>query len=200
MPEAIDALAAPAGWAATAVPAPKAGQVHLRELERGDIPRVNAWRNDPALVGLLGGSFRHVCRAVDEAWYDRYLASRQNNVRLAICLGSDRTVVGAIYLLDIDWLHRHAELAIWIGEAAARGQGVGRQAVTGLLDHAFGDLNLQRVHLSVLTDNDRAIALYRRAGFTAEGVQRQAAYKQGRWRDLLLMSILREEHLTKKGE
>jgi RimJ/RimL family protein N-acetyltransferase len=170
-----------------------ATRVRLRELERRDLPQINAWRNDPQLVALLGGSFRHVCQAVDEAWYDRYMASRNHNVRLAICTGEE--VVGAIYLLDIDWQHRNAELAIWIGEANARGNGIGRQAVKAMLDHAFGDLNLERVYLSVLTDNKRAVALYHSCSFSTEGVQRRATFKQGRWRDLLLMSVLNDEHL-----
>ena len=167
--------------------------VALRELERSDLPLINRWRNDPSLVAMLGGSFRHVCMAVDEKWYEHYLANRAGNVRLAITL-ADGTTVGAVYLVAIDWLHRDAEFAIWIGAAAARGIRVGETATRLMLDHAFADLNLHRVHLSVLAHNERAIRLYRKVGFVDEGVQRRAVYKGGEYRDLNLMAMLRDEH------
>lgn len=168
-------------------------EITLRELERSDLPLINGWRNDASLVAMLGGSFRHVCMAVDEKWYDHYLANRAGNVRLAITL-ADGTPVGAVYLVSIDWLNRDAEFAIWIGTAAARGVRVGEAATRLMLDHAFEDLNLHRVHLSVLAHNERALRLYRKVGFVDEGVQRRAVYKGGEYRDLILMSMLRDEH------
>jgi RimJ/RimL family protein N-acetyltransferase len=168
--------------------------IRLRELERADLPKLNAWRNDPSLIALLGGTFRHVCLAVDDAWYDRYLAARQNNVRLAITL-DDGSLVGAIYLLNIDWQNRNADLGMWIGEPSARGRGVGTAALRAMLQHAFGDLNLERVQLGVLSDNGPAIALYQKCGFVKEGLFRRAVFKEGRWCDLTRMAILREEFL-----
>ncbi len=39
------------------------------------------------------------------------------------------------------------------------------QATKLLLDHAFNTLELERVYLNVLSDNGRANAFYRKAGF-----------------------------------
>ena len=167
--------------------------VRLRELARSDLDAINRWRNDPDVVALLGGSFRHVCMTVDERWYESYLANRATNVRLAIELG-DGTMVGAVYLVGIDWLNRSAEFAIWIGDAASQGKRVGEAATRLMLAHAFDDLNLERVHLTVLRHNERAIRLYRKVGFVEEGVLRRAAFKGGQYRDLLAMAMLRDEH------
>lgn len=57
----------------------------LRELNREDVPAINTWRNDPALIGMLGAAFRYVSEAVDHKWFEGYLANRANAVRLAIC-------------------------------------------------------------------------------------------------------------------
>jgi RimJ/RimL family protein N-acetyltransferase len=43
------------------------------------------------------------------------------------------------------------------------------------------------------SDNPRAISSYEKAGFTHEGRYRQGAYKKGKYIDILLMSILRDE-------
>jgi RimJ/RimL family protein N-acetyltransferase len=167
-------------------------KVRLREIERSDLATINGWRANRELAAQLGAPFRHVALTVDEKWYEQYLATRANNVRLAICVG-DGAPVGAVYLLGIDWTIRAAEFAIWIGAAGAQGRGIGEAATRLMLDHAFNDLNLGRIYLTVLRDNERALGLYRKLGFVQEGVLRRAAFKAGRYHDMILMALLREE-------
>jgi RimJ/RimL family protein N-acetyltransferase len=168
--------------------------IFLRELERADLPAINAWRADYELVGLLGGSFRHVGSEVDARWFDAYLNLRAHNVRLAICVANSREIVGVVYLLNIDWINRSAEFSIQIGAASARGRGIGKAATELMLTHAFADLNLRRITLTVLATNTHAIALYEKTGFRQEGIFRQAAYKSGAYVDVIPMAILSPEH------
>ncbi len=170
----------------------------LRELERRDLPTISRWRADSSLVGNLGAAFRYIGTAVDEKWFDNYLANRSNNVRLAVC-SEDGTLIGAVYLLGIDWVHRHGEFSIWIGESAVQRKGAGESATRGMLNHAFGDLNLERVWLTVLTRNEPAIRLYRKVGFREEGRQRNAVFKNGRYEDMLMMALLRSEYSLTTG-
>lgn len=167
--------------------------VLLRELERSDLPTLNAWRRDRELVGRLGSAHRFVGPDVDEAWFDGYLASRTNNVRTAICDAVSSRIVGVVYLLSIDWTHRHGEFAILLGDEQVRGKGVGEIATRHMLRHAFKDLNLHRVYLSVLADNAAARALYRKVGFVEEGIARDALFKNGDYADLVTMAILSHE-------
>lgn len=172
--------------------------IRLRELERGDLALLNLWRNDHEQVAPLGGPFRFVSAEAEARWYDGYLASRANNVRLAIC-APDGAMIGVVYLLGIDWVHRCTEFAIWIGEPQARGKKYGEQATRLAVQHAFDDLNLERVHLEVLTHNVRAIRLYTQVGFREEGVKRLAAFKQGKRHDVMLMGLLRGEYVGPGG-
>jgi RimJ/RimL family protein N-acetyltransferase len=164
--------------------------IFLRELERRDLATLNAWRADRELVGLLGGSFRYVGSEIDEKWFDAYLNSRAQNIRLAICLKSTGEAVGVAYLLGIDWVSRCAEFSIQIGVESARGRGIGEVATGLTLQHAFDDLNLHRISLTLLASNARAKALYEKVGFRAEGLLRQAAYKGGRYVDVIPMALL----------
>lgn len=164
--------------------------IFLREIERGDLPTINAWRADKALVSLLGGNFRYVGTEIDGKWFDSYLGARAGNVRLAVCLAATQAMVGVTYLLGIDWVNRSAEFSIQIGAESARGHGIGEAATRLTLEHAFGDLNLNRISLTVLASNTRAIALYEKVGFRAEGLLRQAAFKDGRYLDVIPMALL----------
>ena len=63
-----------------------------------------------------------------------------------------------------------------------------------LLRLAFSEMNLHRIHLRVDADNARGIRCYEKCGFRPEGTMRDAIFREGRYHDQLLMSVLRPEH------
>lgn len=71
------------------------------------------------------------------------------------------------------------------------GQGIGSKLLEALLDTADNWLNIRRTELSVYTDNDAAIGLYKKFGLEVEGVLREYAYRDGRFSDVLTMARLR---------
>lgn len=168
----------------------------LREIERLDLICINKWRNDPVVIDLLRSPFRYINSDVDEDWYSDYINGRKNNIRLVIVDEANDAVVGAVYLTDIDWVARSAEFSVWVGDRSAQGNGAGKYATLSMLKHGFDDVGLNRVYLQVLVDNERALKLYRSVGFVAEGVLRQSVYKNGGFKDVLLMSVLASEYRT----
>ena len=68
-----------------------------------------------------------------------------------------------------------------------------RQLLGGaLLDVADNWMNLRRVELMVYTDNEPAIALYRKHGFEVEGELRDYAVRDGRHVNAYAMARLRD--------
>jgi diamine N-acetyltransferase len=167
--------------------------ITLREIERGDWAQINAWRNDREVVDFLGSNFLFIAEAVDEQWYDSYLSSRDRNIRLAIVTNADDAYIGNVQLTSIHPLNRSAEFSIFIGDKRYWSHGYGREAMLKMLQHGFGDLNLNRIHLTVLDDNERAIRLYESAGFKVEGRLVQAVFKNGSYHDLIAMAALRKD-------
>ena len=70
-----------------------------------------------------------------------------------------------------------------------RGKGIGIALMRATLDRAK-KAGFTRVELTVREDNLRAKSLYEKVGFTAEGVKRRAALVDGKYYDLVLMSLL----------
>ena len=165
----------------------------LRELSRSDLPAMTKWRNDPDVIDQLGSPFRFIDHEVDLKWFDAYLASRMNNVRLAICEMESGKIIGATHLLGIDWINRSADFGIWIGNKESQGHGAGEFATRGILKHAFLDLHLHRIALTVVATNERAIGLYKKIGFVEEGRMRQVIFKHGKYVDMIQMAILSNE-------
>ena len=70
-----------------------------------------------------------------------------------------------------------------------RGRGIGAALIRATLEQAKA-VGFTRVELTVREDNLRAKALYEKAGFAVEGVKRKAALFEGKYFDLILMSLL----------
>ena len=60
----------------------------------------------------------------------------------------------------------------------------------------FFPADLTRIELEVYASNSAAIALYRRFGFSEEGLKRRARFLDGQYQDILLMALLREPGRT----
>lgn len=71
------------------------------------------------------------------------------------------------------------------------GQGIGTALMAALLDAADNWLGLQRIELTVYTDNDPALALYRRFGFVIEGTSQNYAFRAGGFADAHHMARLK---------
>ena len=163
--------------------------VILRALLPTDVEDTLRWHNDPSLYATLAGSFRAVSRATEEEWLRRISLPAPDALNLGIVERVTGNLVGCVYLRDIDPDSRSGELHVFLGEPAARGRGLGEAACRAMIEHAFQALGLQRVYLMVLPENERAIRLYERLGFSRDGLHRAAVLKDGAPRDLLAMSI-----------
>lgn len=166
-------------------------RVKLREIEKRDLTLINQWRNDPEVISYLGSNFIFIAPVIDEKWYEGYLLNRDKAARLAIIDLATDLHIGNVNLTSIHPINRTAEFSIFLGNKDYFSKGYGLEATMMVLRHGFKDLNLNRIYLTVLHDNVRAINTYRKAGFVEEGIQREAVFKEGRYKDLLCMAILR---------
>lgn len=69
-----------------------------------------------------------------------------------------------------------------------QGKGVGTRLMTALMDLADNWLGALRLELTVFSDNERAIALYRKFGFQMEGTHRAYALREGKLADVHAMA------------
>lgn len=163
----------------------------LRPVSSDDLPLLYEWINDREQV-LLNATYKPISLAQHQNWFQS-IQQRQDMVLFGIQTRRSQTLIGTCQLHSIHPIHRCAELQIRIGDVSARGKGYGTEAVGLLLHHAFQDLHLHRVYLHVFSHNAPAIRVYEKAGFVREGVQRQAAYIDGRYVDVVTMGILYNE-------
>lgn len=169
-------------------------QVRLRAIEREDLPKFVQWLNDPEVIrGLLLNVPLSLTQ--EGAWFEglRGRPVEEHPLGIEIETSEGWRLIGNIGLNRIDWKERSAEVGIFIGDKRYWSQGFGRRAMILMLRHAFNNLGLHRVFLRVHDTNPRAIHSYEKAGFIHEGRMRQAHFEEGKFIDVLFMSVLRPE-------
>jgi diamine N-acetyltransferase len=169
--------------------------VRLRAIEREDIPRCVRWVNDPEVIRYTSLNLPF-SQAMEEKWFDRQLeipAAKGQTLAIEVRVGIEWIHVGNTSLFGFEQIDNSAEFGIMIGEKEYWNKGYGRETALLMLKHGFEDLNLNRIYLHVFTENSRGIKAYEAAGYIKEGVLRQAMYKNGKYNDVLLMSVLHSE-------
>lgn len=162
--------------------------IYLRPMTGEDTDRIVAWRNSEAVRKNF--IYQELfTREGHEEWV-RSMVNTGRVVQMIICLEQDDSPVGSVYIRDIEPLHRKAEYGIFIGEAQARGRGIGTAAAKLMLKYCFEELKLHRVFLRVYADNVQAVRSYEKAGFAREAYLRDDVFVDGRFRDIVLMGVL----------
>ncbi|WOY01648.1 GNAT family N-acetyltransferase [Dickeya fangzhongdai] len=77
-------------------------------------------------------------------------------------------------------------------------RGVGSALLSALTDLTDNWLNIHRIELTVYTDNDAALALYRKFGFVVEGESKDYAFRHGRFTDVFHMARIRPANTTNR--
>jgi diamine N-acetyltransferase len=175
-------------------------RIHLRAIEKEDLPRFVAWLNDPE-VALHLSLIYPMSLLHEEHWHERMLQLPLAEQPLTIERETPEgwTPIGNIGLSAFEPVNRSAELGIFIGEKSVWNQGYGREAIELLLGYGFDTLNLNRIFLRVDESNPGGIHCYEHAGFVHEGRLRQAKFEKGQYIDHLIMSVLRSEWESKKN-
>jgi RimJ/RimL family protein N-acetyltransferase len=167
-------------------------QVVLRRHRVENLRAFMRWYQDPEVAGLT--RYQPAPLTQDEIqrfFYSRIMGS--DFLSMAIHLRTTDRLVGTCAFSQLDGDNGSTLYHITIGEHDAWGNGYGTEATELMLTHAFTQLALHRVALTVFEFNARAIRSYEKCGFVVEGRARQAIFREGHFWDEIHMSILLDE-------
>jgi RimJ/RimL family protein N-acetyltransferase len=123
-------------------------------------------------------------------WLERYEEGRRAGNREAFALVEETgEFLGLVMAPGIDHETATAELG-YVVAPAARGRGVGSEALRLVTEWALGELGMHRLELLISVDNPASKKVAERCGYVREGVLRSAYFKQGRREDTEIWSRL----------
>jgi L-phenylalanine/L-methionine N-acetyltransferase len=161
--------------------------IEIRRAEPGDYKAVQQVHAQPkALRGTLQLPFPS-----EEMWKKRLESMTEGVYALVACIDGEVVAMGGFDLFTKSPRRAHAG---YIGLAVHdkwQSKGVGTALMRALIDLADKWLNLSRIELTVFTDNEPAIKLYKKLGFVIEGTHKKYAFRDGEYADCYAMARVR---------
>jgi RimJ/RimL family protein N-acetyltransferase len=166
----------------------------LRAIERGDLPTLQKWANDPVTQDGIGEI--HFPSSLDfhEAWFANLRTDRLN--QRFVVETPEGAIIGISSVINIDWRNRHAWHGLVIGDSSHRGKGYGIDAIMATMRYAFDELNLERLDGSMIEYNAQSIATYcgPKLGWREEGRKKNYFYRKGRFWDQVIVGVTRADY------
>lgn len=164
-------------------------RVYLRGVREADVnENYHRWMNTPAVTRYMESRFRpYSVEALRR--YVSAMSADPDHLFLAILLKEDDRHVGNIKVGPVNWIHRHAEVGIMIGEEDCWGRGYATEAIRLASAHAFRTLNLRRLTAGCYEDNRGSLKAFERAGFSVEGVRPRHFFCDGGYTGHVLMGL-----------
>jgi len=182
--------------------------IGFRPVEYKDLDSLRAVRNDMSTWMNLT-DIKHVTQDKQMSWYwaikDRedkqYHTVFKEEVDVEHPILYEGEFLGIIRMDEIDKDNRSIRVGCDI-VPDKRGQGWGTKVYQAILKYCFDYLNCHRVWLACLDFNHAGLHLYQKVGFKIEGKYREAIFRDGQYRDYIIMSILENEYrgVEKKTE
>lgn len=160
--------------------------VYLRPIVKEDIGYLNSWKNDEETFKYLGGGFMPISIDQQIKWVDKLSDTYGDNKRFIICDKKDKPV-GLVGLYSINWIHRTAEIGIYIGDKKSKGKGYGKEASKLIENFAAEYLNLRKLKLFVVTENTPALNMWKSLGYKTIGEFKKERYIKGEYKNLTIM-------------
>lgn len=161
--------------------------ITIRRVTTKDAAAFAKLMSDPAVYGGL----LQVPYPTEERWAAQLAgtgAADKADLSLLAELNGEMVASAGLFAAGPALRRRHAMgLGISVAQAA-QGQGVGTALMTALCEYADRWLNTLRIELTVYTDNEVALRLYRRFGFEIEGTFKGYAMRDGRYVDAHAMA------------
>lgn len=161
--------------------------ITIRRVTTKDAAALAKLMSDPAVYGSL----LQVPYPTEERWAAQLAgtgAADKADLSLVAELNGEVVASAGLYAAGTALRRRHVMgLGISVAQAA-QGQGVGTALMAALCEYADRWLNTLRIELTVYTDNEMALRLYRRFGFEIEGTFKAYAMRDGCYVDAFAMA------------
>lgn len=164
----------------------------FRRPEMADVEVIRELKNNEKAALLLGGVFHPYTTEDIERWINFH----NNNPEEVLLVVEEKTkgkLIGHVGLYKIDNVAKKTEFGILLADDESRGRGYGTKATKLMVDYAFQTMGMHKVTAEVLSENAPSIAMFKKCGFSVDGCLRDDVYKNGRYYDVLAMSILKED-------
>ena len=176
----------------------KGKSVDLVSLNEEIVEKTNwyNWFNDEEITMFMQKHYYPNTKSKQLDYYKNEIENSTTKLQLGILHKKDNILIGVISLSDIDFLNRKCEISGLIGEKNYQNMKYIVEACKLIIKHAFDQLNMHKVYGGTII-KELSLMLCRVLGFKEEGLKRSDVYKNGKYNDIYLIGLMKEEYCEK---
>ena len=110
----------------------------------------------------------------------------------------DKNIVGRIGMHRINRQNKIGEIGYWLANSL-QGRGIITKCCKALINYGFTALNLNRIEIKCALENEKSRAIAEKLQFKQEGILRQAEWLNGKFIDLYLYALLKDDWKNLNG-
>ncbi|MBS4207093.1 GNAT family protein [Bacillus sp. FJAT-50079] len=177
----------------SAFPILETNRLILRQVTKDDASSLLKYLSDKDVMRYVGlEPFKSIDDALDEiSWY-KSIYEKKTGIRWGITLKDQGEVIGSCGFLNMVSQHHRSEIGIELSREYW-GNGVASEAFAAVINYGFEQMNLQRIEALIEPPNIPSQKLAERQGFTREGLLRSYEFTCGKFDDLYMYSLLKQE-------
>src|SRR5699024_599050 len=166
----------------------------LRRVTQEDASDLLAYLSDVDVMKYYGlESFKSIYDALDEiSWYNS-IFEKGTGIRWGITLKGQEKIIGSCGFFNRVAQHYRAELGFELSKEHW-GKGIASEAIKTVICYGFEQMNLQRIEALIEPPNIPSQKVVERQGFIREGLLRNYEYTCGKFDDLYMYSLLKQDH------
>jgi len=166
--------------------------IYFRKLVEDDIDLGwLEWINDEEITRHL-----RVVPPVSKNELKKYYYDSQypDAVMFAVCDIDTDLYIGNARLCQIDWENKNCVYGRMIGRKEYYKKGIGTEMLAMLMEYAFYQLGMHRIWTEIIPSNIGSVKSNIKAGLSKEGLRREAKFVNGKFEDLIMFSMLKQEY------
>jgi len=144
------------------------------------------WLNDPIVNEYITNSGNYTLKKLKSFLKD---IENKDIYFWAIHLINDNKHIGNIKIDPINTKHGLGQYGIMMGDRSEWNKGYAKESSLAVINYCFNTLNLRKITLEVIVDNNSAYQLYKKLGFVEEGLRKDQEFHNKSYYDSCIMAL-----------
>lgn len=176
----------------------KGNDVYLTAVEKGDLEQLKNWRNNTYFRKHFR-EYKEINDVMQENWFQNKVLNDNSTIMFSIRKEGTDELLGCCGLCYINWVHRNADLSLYIGwnNEYIDKAGYAEESCNLLFNYGFNELGLNKIWTEIYEFDEKKKALYEKLGFDLDGVLRENYFYDGKWWNSYIFSLLSKDFSDK---
>ena len=170
--------------------------IGLFAVEKNDLKQFMDWRNNSKFRKHFR-EYRELNMRQQEIWFEEKVIKDPQTIMFSIRKLKNKELLGCCGFVYINYVHRHADLSLYIGKNDAYIDNIGyaQESCKLLLEYGFKELCLNKIWTEIYEFDKKKKKLYNKFDFKTDGILRENYFYNGKWWNSLILSKLSSDFL-----